>query len=331
MSNRSSQVLIVVLVSALVPLSAGDVAAKKVPLAKQCRLQCPATIDACISAGGKKAKCRRQTLAACRKTKLAFCLPTTTTTTSTTSTTTSTIVLGDPPTITRIDPNNGLVGLPASGVRITGTNLRPAAQVSIGGQPVPVASCNYTGVPTRIVCTVPPGNAAGPADVMVTNPDTQAAVLPDGWTYTTVVDAVDFCNVQDPKDQLPDSEGPLPVNTPLDVTGRVLKVGLTDTFDTVAPGVRAQLGLSPRNPAGLDLDPTTSNSWRYFDAAPNPGYDFTADEDEYIATITPTATGSYLYAYRFSLDGGRSYTYCDADDTNDGFEAADLSQMSVVP
>jgi len=178
---------------------------------------------------------------------------------------------------------------------------------------------------------VPAGTVAGPADVMVTNPDTQVAVLPGAWTYTTVVDAVDFCNVEYPKDQLPDSEGALPVNTPLDVTGRILESGLTDTFDTAAPGVRAQLGLSPRNPTGADLDPTTSNSWRYFDAVPNPDYDFTQDEDEYIATVTPTATGSYLYAYRFSLDGGRSYSYCDGDDFNDGFEADDLSQMSVVP
>ncbi len=329
MSLHRSNVLVGVLVGVTALLSAAAAPAKKVPIAKQCRLECPATIAACISNGGKKARCRRQTLRACRQTRLAACLPTTTTTT--TSTTTSTIVLGDPPTLTRVDPDNGLVNLPSSGVRITGTNLRPAAKVTVAGVTVPVANCNYSGVPTRIVCTVPAGTTPGTGEVMVTNPDTQIAILPDAWTYTTVANDVDFCNVQFPKDQVADGEGALPVNTPLDVTGRVLKTGLTDVNATVAPGVLAQLGLSPRNPTGADADPTASNSWRYFDAAPSPGYDFTTDEDEYIATVTPTATGTYLYAYRFSLDGGRSWNYCDGDDFNDGFEAADLSVMSVVP
>ena len=66
---------------------------------RQCRLQCGDAIDACVQAGKKRPRCRRQVLKRCRRQGLAICVPaglpgsTTTTTqaggTSTTTTTTT--------------------------------------------------------------------------------------------------------------------------------------------------------------------------------------------------------------------------------------------------
>jgi plastocyanin len=48
---------------------------------RQCKDACPAAIDRCIEQGGKKRKCRRQTLKTCRKQGVGTCAVTTTSTT----------------------------------------------------------------------------------------------------------------------------------------------------------------------------------------------------------------------------------------------------------
>jgi len=48
---------------------------------RQCKDACPAAIDRCIEQGGKKRKCRRQTLKTCRKQGVETCAVTTTSTT----------------------------------------------------------------------------------------------------------------------------------------------------------------------------------------------------------------------------------------------------------
>lgn len=78
-----------------------------------------------------------------------------------------------------------------------------------------------------------------------------------------------------------------------------------------SPGVVAQLGLGP---AGSD--PQTADGWGWVDA------DFAlraGDEDEYEASLTaPAVPGEYAYAYRVSLDGGESFTYCGTGDGRPG-------------
>ncbi|MCI0341791.1 MAG: IPT/TIG domain-containing protein [Planctomycetales bacterium] len=87
------------------------------------------------------------------------------------------------PTVSAIAPASG----PLAGgtlVTVTGTGFQAAssgtATVSIGG-----AAC--TGVQvvsgSRIVCTTPAGSAVGPANVVVTNPDSQTGTLANGYTY----------------------------------------------------------------------------------------------------------------------------------------------------
>jgi hypothetical protein len=72
--------------------------------------------------------------------------------------------------------------------------------------------------------------------------------------------------------------------------------------------------------------------WEYVDAA----YGLqAADEDEYEAALTaPGTPGEYAYAYRFSLDGGESFTYCDTDGAGSGeglaFEPERLGLLTVT-
>lgn len=110
------------------------------------------------------------------------------------------------------------------------------------------------------------------------------------------------------------------------VRARLLEAGLTESAGA-APGVVAQLGLGP---AGSD--PRTAPGWEYVDAT----YSLqAADEDEYEAPLTaPGTPGVYAYAYRFSLDGGESFTYCDTDGAGSGeglaFEPERLGLLTVT-
>jgi plastocyanin len=78
-------------------------------LARRCRLECRDDVEACIAAGGRARKCRKQLRRQCRKTRLAAC-QTTTSTSSTTSTTlsgeetTTTTAPGGATTTTTIPP-----------------------------------------------------------------------------------------------------------------------------------------------------------------------------------------------------------------------------------
>jgi hypothetical protein len=70
--------------------------APAVSLRRQCRLQCKATIDACVGKGGGRRRCRRDTLRLCRHTGLAVCLGGATTTTTVASGTTTTTLTSGP-------------------------------------------------------------------------------------------------------------------------------------------------------------------------------------------------------------------------------------------
>jgi hypothetical protein len=75
-------------------------------------------------------------------------------------------------------------------------------------------------------------------------------------------------------------------------------------------------------------------------AGPNLGYtigspNFEAANDEHVGSFTaPSAAGSpYDFAYRFSLDGGAHYVYCDTGiaGSSDGYSPANAGQLTVNP
>lgn len=82
------------------------------------------------------------------------------------------------PTVTNIDPSSGTIsgGTP---VTITGTGFVDGATVDIGGNPAADVSVVSD---TSLTAKTPVGSA-GPADVMVTNPDTQSGTGVELFTY----------------------------------------------------------------------------------------------------------------------------------------------------
>ena len=115
----------------------------------------------------------------------------------------------------------------------------------------------------------------------------------------------------------------------LTVFGRFFVLGITDAsnFNDPHPSLVIELGVGPDgsdpsvNPAG----------WVFQAAAPNPGW-FGPQEDEYFADlVSPASAGSYDYAFRFSLDFGITFTYCDggALGSADGYQVANAGDLTV--
>jgi hypothetical protein len=115
------------------------------------------------------------------------------------------------------------------------------------------------------------------------------------------------------------------------IYGQIYEAGLTE-----APGpngrVRAQLGFGP-----LNANPQYQAGWTWLNA----NYNVQAgNNDEYQATFTAPAVGTYGYAYRFSIDSGVSWTLCDQNaapdfgaGSNPGetFNLGDVPTMTVTP
>ena len=130
-----------------------------------------------------------------------------------------------PPTVTAVSPAFGPVGGGTS-VTITGTNFVATPSVTFGGS-------NATGEvrvsSTTLTATVP-AHAAGLVNVVVTNPDAQAATLTNGYFYSPAPSAtlwypLEPCRVIDTRLANGDLGGP------------VLSANQTRTFDvTTTPG-----------------------------------------------------------------------------------------------
>ena len=142
---------------------------------------------------------------------------------------------------------------------------------------------------------------------------------------------VDWCRLQWP---LLIEEPPV---TPVTVYGHLYIAGLTDLSsgnDPVPGIVLAQAGYGPDG-----SDPNLPD-WSWFDAEPNPDWNDAGEpgNDEYMAEILlPAAPGEYDHAYRFSGDGGATWTYADRatgvpgeDGSENGYqtENADLTPES---
>ena len=82
-----------------------------------------------------------------------------------------------PPTLTSVEPDEGIVTGGAT-VKIIGENFQDSATVTIGGNAANVISVS----PTELTVQAPAGTV-GSADVVVTNPDGKSATLAGGFTY----------------------------------------------------------------------------------------------------------------------------------------------------
>jgi hypothetical protein len=107
--------------------------------------------------------------------------------------------------------------------------------------------------------------------------------------------------------------------------------------------ITAELGWAPANTDGSPkLNPEYEYGWTWLAATYNanckPGtgnptpFSDCGNNDEYQATLTLPATGKYVYTYRFSIDGGATWTYADNDGSGSGsltFDLTALGQLTV--
>lgn len=156
-----------------------------------------------------------------------------------------------------------------------------------------------------------------------------------GGANTDCDEPVDQCRLQSPV-SIPNAglgiDGEY--RDPIEIFGRVREDSLTDrTTSNDAPGlVRAQLGFGARG-----SNPNQDDGWIWIYARPNSDYNANAGGersfDEYVATLYVPTPGQYDFAYRFSVDGGRNWTYCDGGDagSSDGYDIGDAGQLNAQP
>jgi len=87
----------------------------------------------------------------------------------------------------------------------------------------------------------------------------------------------------------------------------------------------AALGVSVLAEVGFGLvgaDPTQNSGWSFYATS----FEMSAaDGEEYVGTLVAPlvkTTTIYSYAFRFSSDGGLTYTYCDGDGAGSELDAA---------
>jgi uncharacterized repeat protein (TIGR02543 family) len=136
------------------------------------------------------------------------------------------------PTITSVSPTTGS-GAGGTTVTITGTNLVTGATVAFDGNP-----CTISGTPTTtsISCVTPAG-AVGPADVVVTTPDSQQATALAVFTYYA------------------------PVSAATAITSKAIEVGVavTSFIPVTSAGGKSPItySISPSLPASLSFNTST--------------------------------------------------------------------------
>ncbi|MDP2322667.1 MAG: Calx-beta domain-containing protein, partial [Gammaproteobacteria bacterium] len=139
---------------------------------------------------------------------------------------------------------------------------------------------------------------------------------------------VDFCNLQFPTSFTAAAGSTSPI-----IYGRIYEDdnGVLTSNPGAHPSIVAQLGHGP-----LGSDPRGGNpAWQWLPATYNTQV---GNDDEYQGTfIVPFASSNTQrsYTYRFSVDSGANYTYCDSDGngTNGGlsFNTASLGTLTINP
>jgi hypothetical protein len=140
---------------------------------------------------------------------------------------------------------------------------------------------------------------------------------------------IDSCRLQLP-DVIIEDQG-----NEVTVLGRLRIAGLTD-LSIVGDPAQQVMGHVGYGPVGTD--PAVDATWTWEAAFPNPGYDavspgYEADHDEYHASVSLPGPGTYDYAYRFSGDGGTTFTHCDGQPagSTDGYQPGNAGHMTSNP
>ena len=218
------------------------------------------------------------------------------------------------PAVEAVDPTSG----PTWGgeiIEIRGAGFQEGAQVHFGD--LAAAEVAFDS-PVLLLAETPrvplPGGAV---DVIVTNPDEQTGVLPDGYTFFPIPD---WWNLQWPR-TLSVVQG----ETTDTIYGRVFIEGLTREAGAT-PGLLAQVGF------GGDGGSPWVARWEWHDARFNLDADCQQGVcDEFSAQLTPAVAGRFDYAFRYSLDGGAHWLYGDLDGSDNGYAPEVAGDLLVEP
>jgi hypothetical protein len=141
---------------------------------------------------------------------------------------------------------------------------------------------------------------------------------------------VSYCNMQFPNPTSTGNAGDM-----VTFYGRIYEVlgGTQITGQGSASSmITAQFGYAPANAGGSpSSNPEYEVAWVWADAAYNPTCSTCGNNDEYMYTLSLPASGKYNFTYRFSVDGGTSWTVCDDDGAgSDVGLTFDLDQLAVL-
>jgi hypothetical protein len=217
-------------------------------------------------------------------------------------------------------------------VLLTGVDFTDLMTINFGPGPQPTVSCTAPLIPNTLPCTftypvAAPAVAAHVEMALSARPGAGGSLaIPSGFTWTLPNNETntsaecDFCNIQFPA-TLTGSPG---VETSR-IYGQIYEAGLTDTTSGgPAPNILAEAGYGPQG-----TDPRAVD-WIWFESEFNVEV---GNNDEYQARLIAPAVGTYSYAYRYSLDGGLTWSYADSDGagSNGGldFNAAQVGILTV--
>ncbi len=169
----------------------------------------------------------------------------------------------------------------------------------------------------RLVCHTPLAEGSGAVDVVVAASDEgRSGVLPDGFLYMDARQGLPaWCSLRWPHSTTASVGEPTEL-----IFGHVYELDTTDGVGQ-GSGVEAQLGHGPDG-----TDPSGDAGWTWEVAEFNVDI---GDRDEYMASLTLESTGVFDYVYRFSVDGGQSWLYCDTSGSDDGYQPDDAGDLVV--
>ena len=215
--------------------------------------------------------------------------------------------------VTSVSPAVGPV-TGGTAVVVSGRGFESGATVSFGTNAGvgPLLLSAY-----QIKVTTPAAAGAGKVAVTVRLGTGATATLQNGFEYAApIANAVDWCALQ-----WPATTSAAPGSATEPIFGRVWEQGCTDG-DKRCDAITAELGYGP---VGADL---SSSDFTWIQATYNATH--TGDDnDEYVAALSVSTEGDYVYAYRFSMDGGATWTYCDLDGSGNGVQPGQLGKLKV--
>jgi hypothetical protein len=139
---------------------------------------------------------------------------------------------------------------------------------------------------------------------------------------------VDYCIMQSPNPTASGTSG-----SSLTMYGRIYEVlNGTQITGSGSPdaAITSQFGYAPANADGSPMfNPEYEAGWVWANADFNQSF---GNDDEYQYTLTLPAVGVYNFTYRFSVDGGASWTFCDdgGAGSNAGLPPFGLDQLATL-